>query len=369
VSEGIRKRADRPKPYEAWVFDKRTGKKLRQSFRLEREARQWRQDTIRELQLGLIRGVASSTLSNAAAEYVAGMKDGSILALGGRPYRARVAREYEATLRRSVLPTLGEYRLDEIRRRDLVDLADRMRADGYAPSTIRHAIDTVRVVLRRAVEREELAVNPSIGLRIGGGDQTPRDRVASPLETAALVAALPRVMDRALWSVALYAGLRAGEIRALEWQHVRLGAGVIVVDQAMDNRGVVTPPKSRAGSRRVMMMQPLRDALEAWRDAAPDTTSTGRVFGSRAQPLAFTPLYRRAGKAWAAAGLDPIALHEARHSAVSTWLMAGVNLKTASAMAGHASIAITTDRYGHLLPGAEDEALALITAYTERSER
>jgi len=41
-----------------------------------------------------------------------------------------------------------------------------------------------------------------------------------------------------------------------------------------------------------------------------------------------------------------------------------VNLKVASTMAGHASIAITLDRYGHLLPGAEDEALDRINAYT-----
>jgi hypothetical protein len=32
-------------------------------------------------------------------------------------------------------------------------------------------------------------------------------------------------------------------------------------------------------------------------------------------------------------------------------------------MAGHASIAITLDRYGHLMPGAEDQALAQIEAY------
>jgi hypothetical protein len=44
-----------------------------------------------------------------------------------------------------------------------------------------------------------------------------------------------------------------------------------------------------------------------------------------------------------------------------------VNIKVASTMAGHATIAITLDRYGHLMPGAEDEALAKINAYTTRS--
>jgi integrase len=51
------------------------------------------------------------------------------------------------------------------------------------------------------------------------------------------------------------------------------------------------------------------------------------------------------------------------HSCISTWIASGVNVKVASTMAGHASIAITLDRYGHLMPGAEDQALAQIEAY------
>ena len=69
------------------------------------------------------------------------------------------------------------------------------------------------------------------------------------------------------------------------------------------------------------------------------------------------------------ADLEPITLHECRHSAISTWIAAGINLKVTSSMAGHASISITLDRYGHLLPGAEDEAAAIMNTYNERSAR
>ncbi len=34
---------------------------------------------------------------------------------------------------------------------------------------------------------------------------------------------------------------------------------------------------------------------------------------------------------------------------------------------GHSSIQITLDRYGHLMPGNEDEAVALVDAYLERA--
>jgi integrase len=37
-------------------------------------------------------------------------------------------------------------------------------------------------------------------------------------------------------------------------------------------------------------------------------------------------------------------------------IAAGVNAKALSTFMGHANISITLDRYGHLMPGAEDEA-------------
>jgi integrase len=44
-----------------------------------------------------------------------------------------------------------------------------------------------------------------------------------------------------------------------------------------------------------------------------------------------------------------------------------VNAKALSTYLGHASIQITLDRYGHLMPGSEDEAVALVDKYLERS--
>jgi integrase len=48
-------------------------------------------------------------------------------------------------------------------------------------------------------------------------------------------------------------------------------------------------------------------------------------------------------------------------------IAAGVNAKALSSYLGHASITITLDRYGHLMPGSEDEAAGLLDAYLERA--
>jgi integrase len=65
--------------------------------------------------------------------------------------------------------------------------------------------------------------------------------------------------------------------------------------------------------------------------------------------------------------LEPLTLHEARHTYASILIAAGVSLKALSAYMGHASITITLDRYGHLMPGHEAEAVVKVDAFLARA--
>lgn len=59
-------------------------------------------------------------------------------------------------------------------------------------------------------------------------------------------------------------------------------------------------------------------------------------------------------------------LHECRHGYAALMIAAGVNVKALSTYMGHANIAVTLGQYGHLLPGAEDEAAGLLDAFLAR---
>ena len=48
-------------------------------------------------------------------------------------------------------------------------------------------------------------------------------------------------------------------------------------------------------------------------------------------------------------------------------IAAGVNAKALSTFMGHASVSITFDRYGHLMPGSEQEAAGRLDAYLARA--
>ena len=82
---------------------------------------------------------------------------------------------------------------------------------------------------------------------------------------------------------------------------------------------------------------------------------------TRKRRLALPP--QRANEAWKAAKPERITLHECRRTFASPMIGARVNAKALSTYMGHAMIGITLDRYGHLMPGNEDEAAGMLDAY------
>jgi integrase len=266
-------------------------------------------------------------------------------------------------MRLHVLPALGAHKLSRIATGDLQALVERLQAAGLSASTIRNAILPLRAIYRRACARDGLPVNPTHGLELPAVRGS-RDRIANPIEAAALLAALPEG-DRAIWATAMYAGLRLGELRALQHDHVDLKAGVIRVEASWDPREGLIAPKSRAGKRTVPIPRALSAQLARHRLAH---RATGLAFGRTPEiPFQPTSVMNRGRRAWKDAELEPITLHEARHTFASMMIAAGVNAKTLSTYMGHAGVAITYDRYGHLMPGNEAEAAGLLDAYLDKA--
>jgi integrase len=345
------------------VWSAREQKRIRKTFSTLAEAKAWRAEALVALRRGTMRARTAVTLRQAWEAWLAGAREGSVRNRSGDAYKPSVLRGYEASMRLRVLPELGGARLSDVTRVSVQDLADRMLAHGLDPSTIRNTLMPLRAIFRRALARGEVALNPVAGVELPSV-RGRRDRIASPAEATALVAALPED-DRAVWATAFYAGLRLGELWALRDEDVDLDAGVIRVERSWDRREGVIEPKSRAGRRAVPIVAVLRSHLAARKLRRGDSSML--FLGNGSRPFDRDALVGRAKKAWETAGLDPIGLHEARHTFASILIAAGVNAKALSTYLGHSSIQITLDRYGHLMPGNEDEAVALVDAYLERA--
>ena len=349
--------------YQAQVWSAREKTTIRRTFRELADARAWRQDSQVAVRKGLLRSPSQTTLGQAAGEWLTAAEAGIVRTRSGEAYKPSAVRAYRQALTHRTLPQLGNKRITAITHTTLQDFADQLSAQGLSASSVRNTILPLRAIFRRAHNRGEIAVNPTLRLALPAV-RGQRDRIAAPLEVAPLLDALqPKI--RAIYATALYSGLRAGELQALHWHDLDLDANLIHVRRNWDHQQGFIAPKSRAGTRRVPITPTLRRELLHHR-LQQGSGGQGFVFPSTRNPnKPFNPssLTLQAKRAWNKKKLTPIGLHECRHSYAAYMIAAGINSKALSTYMGHSSITITLDRYGHLLPGNETQAATLLETW------
>ena len=193
--------------WQAEVWDARRNGRIRKHFPTQAAAKAWRADALVALRRGTLAAPTRTTVAEAAAALLGGMRDGSIPNRKREPYKPSAVRSYERALKLRILPELGRLRLAELERRDVQAFVERLLKTGLDPSTIKNTLNPLQVLCRRAVRNGELAINPTADLELRK-PRGKRDRIASPEEGSRLIAALP-AEDRALWATAMYAGLAA----------------------------------------------------------------------------------------------------------------------------------------------------------------
>ena len=379
-SESTGERCSCDPSYEAQVFIARDNVKVRKTFRSLTEAKRWRADAVSAINHDRLRAPTRRTLAEEAAEWVEKAETGAVLTKGARPYKPSMIREVERSLRLHVLDDLGSTRLSELRRADVQRLIERLNERGLSGSRVRGIVTALKVVLRRALEDDEISTDPTVKLRLPAAAGT-RDRVVTIDEGEDLIGALPRDL-RAIYATALLAGLRRGELRALKWSNVDLAAGVIRVREGMDDVVGAILPKSARGIRETPVPPALIDYLTEHK-ATTGRSGEDLVFGSRPdRPFTPSNIRRKAEAAWkrwnAAEAeqaesesrqpkvLVPVALHELRHSWVSHLAAAGFTLEEAAVFAGHSATSMT-ERYKHVFPGAASAAAERFGGYIERA--
>jgi integrase len=311
-----------------------------------------------------MRAPSRRTIGEAAGEWVAAARAGVVRTRSGDAYKPGALRGYEHALAKRLIPRFGRLKVSALTRNAIQDLVDELQTEEFAPSTIRNTVLPLRAIYRRLGARDEVLLNPTVGLSLPAIRER-RERIARPEEARLLLGALsPK--DQPVWATALYGGLRRGELRALRWGDIDFGAGLIRVERGWDPKEGPIEPKSRAGRRRVPLAKPLRSYLAAHRLRS-EGDSDDLVFRGRGgKPLAPDALIERARRAWADFGLTQIGLHECRHTYAAFMIAAGVNAKALSTYMGHSTISMTLDRYGHLMPGNEDEAAEMLAVYLGR---
>jgi integrase len=293
-------------------------------------------------------------------------------------------------IERYVKGEFGNKQVSDIQRDQIKAWLAKLAGQGLARNTLRLALCSLRGILSHAVEDGIIDSNPAARLGRFAVSEKPV-REGQSMSTAEAEAFLAATRDRdpeyyPLFLVALRCGLRQGELIALRWSDVQLGADrddknrFIFVQQNF-SRGKFTTPKSKYSRRRVDISKQVQTTLAELKDQrllgamlqGKESISDDLVFPARSgnkkdESDELKPSGRRLDPskpldpanlvhyhfqpALEAAGLRRFRFHDLRHTYGSLLAQAGAPLVYIKEQMGHSSIRITADCYAHLQPAA-----------------
>ncbi|MDB9704108.1 site-specific integrase [Rhodospirillales bacterium] len=254
---------------------------------------------------------------------------------------------------------IARYKLSQLTSRAVGDLRDRIRSAGVSVPTARKILATLHTILEYAISQDWVAVNAASGVKVIGPRGEGSKKIVPPSKID-----MKNLLDVAaddLRFMVLFAastGLRAGEQWALRWSDVDIEVGELTVERRVDSYGEEGAPKSVAGVRSVPLSAMLIRYLKEWKLRLKFKSNDDLVFQNRVGRFMChdNMVKRRYKPTLEAAGVSGINWHSLRHYAISTWIEAGLAPKTVQTFAGHSSLAVTMDRYGHLFPSDNHKA-------------
>lgn len=277
---------------------------------------------------------------------------------------------YHATVKNHIKPNIGAIRLENLTTQDIQEFYNR-RFEGdedrspLSAKTIKNIHGILHKALQQAMLNNYIRSNPSNACIL------PRivKKKIKPLneyQIADFLKAIKGHKYEKMFLVALFTGIREGEVCGLQWECVDFSEGSILIDKQLqslrcdvrgDNEKYALVPTKNSRERTITAAPYVMNLL--WQAKKEQELNrkhnTGFFqdsnlvftdeFGARITPQA---LYRAFKLVVCELGMPTVRFHDLRHSYAVVSLKAGDDIKTVQENLGHATAAFTLDVYGHV---------------------
>jgi integrase len=350
----------------AWIVDyfDQGGNRRLKTFTTKKEADAWAVTALHEVSQGTHTPASTSvTVAEATERWIAHCE------AEGLEFSTIKQRRQHLNLH--IAPFIGREKLASLTTPRIIQFTIDLRAAGRSLAMRRKVLVNIKTILTFCQGQGLVAQNVARGVKIKADD-----RRAGPLREgrdfpskAEIRQIIDNVPDRwrAFVLTALFAGLRASELRGLRWQDVDLDEGLIHVRQRADAWGRIGPPKSAAGSRDIPLVPMVVNALRQWQSTCPPG-QFGLAFPNGAGNIesltnivkrVWNPLQVKCGIV-TDGGKARYGFHALRHAAASLFIAhLGWTPKRVQSVLGHSSITMTYDRYGHLFEDRDGDKEAM----------
>lgn len=270
--------------------------------------------------------------------------------------------KYECLIRNHIIgSTLGNMFLYLINSNNINDFAAELLKKLSAKS-----VNDILVIINLGLTYAEETYNiPKPKIRFVKGPA--KDiRVLSVSEQKILECYLRKDMDICKFGVllALYTGIRVGELCALQWEDIRSDGIVIskTMHRIKSGSGTIleiTEPKTKKSNRIIPLPEFLADDMELFRDVGPVVRlSNGKAIEPRLMQHKFEMYIKDCG-------LPHTNFHALRHTFATRCVEAGFDIKSLSEILGHTDVRTTLNKYVHSSMEQKKKNMALLCPATE----
>lgn len=252
---------------------------------------------------------------------------------GRRGWKESTAGTSEQIIRKHLLPEFANDLLHTIRRDQLQDFLDRKAAE-LSFSVVAHLRWFLNGIFKLASSDSIISGNPAAELKIPKRCQPGRAMRPLTEEEVHTYLEVFDLREKLIARLAIFEGMRPGEILALRWKSV--AGGIIRVEQRVYKRVFNTPKNGK--TREGAISDGTLELLNEWAELARDPSPDGFVFSSEkvTTPISLDNLWRRNMRpALEAIGMEWATFQVLRKTNASLSKKAGVDPKVASDQRGH----------------------------------
>lgn len=336
--------------------------------------RDWRDELVRTEEERTMTPGSKTPLKEYVADFIENKRQsGSVLAV--------TTDGYETYARHLLGTEIAKVPIGEVTSRQLQEWENNLSVvDGLHPTTVAHIHAFMGQVFKHAVRIGDLRFDPYIAVR-------PPRRSSKPINSLdkAGVARLnmllyQRGLDYFTVAVrlALMTGMRQGEVCALRWLDVDLDTGYLRVNHALSrSKGSykLESPKTEKSRRTIPLGKELVAVLKDWKAAQGAKraefglpwTDDLYVIGDALErkwkgPIALSNEWRSFAKSMQINGTqgERLNFHGLRHTFATLAIASGIDVKTVSALLGHANASMTLNVYADALDNSKLEGMKML---------
>lgn len=264
---------------------------------------------------------------------------------------------YENILKNHIKPFFGETQIQQVSVQMLQEFRINEADKGLSKNSISKYFALLYSVFKDACNKEIISKNPVALMERVAAKKAEREYL-NTAETAALCKSVKGTKLELPVTLAVYLGLRRGEVMGLRWEDIDFDTGVLRIENTRTKAGgdvIVKDPKTEKSRRAFQMSDEVRRVLLEARENQKQQKEKQRKYddsgyvvvrddGSPFSPNYLSDIFR---EHVISMGMKPIRFHDLRHAFASIANSAGVAMGEISATMGHSSQSITATIYTH----------------------